>query len=166
MVASACTVCLRIRRPTCGTLPCRTNAVAVGPATMMCKQTPTLILTYADFSNSPTRSHSERAARRNCIPQLRASSFRARHKTQLNVTTAARCKPHLQPAMHMTTWWLLVMAHPYAWNYYSVRGIAARAGAWSDQAATAGHVVHVSNYHHMRGIAEHAWGGGRVGGSQ
>ena len=89
---------------TCGKLPWRTNAVAVGPVSMMCKLTLTLTNANANFFSSPTRSHSERAARRNCMPQLRARSFRARHKTQLHAATAARCKPHLQPTLHMAKW--------------------------------------------------------------
>ena len=36
----------------------------------------------------------ERVARHNCMPQLRASSFRARQNSQLH----ANCKPRLRPA--------------------------------------------------------------------
>ena len=81
---------------TCGMLPCRTNAVAVGPVNMMCKLTLTLTNANANFFSSPTRSHTDRVARRNCMPQLRASSFRAPHKTQLHAATAASCKPQLR----------------------------------------------------------------------
>ena len=74
----------------------RTNAVAVGPVNMMCKLTLTLTNANANFFSSPTRSHTDRVARRNCMPQLRASSFRAPHKTQLHAATAASCKPQLR----------------------------------------------------------------------
>ena len=74
----------------------RTNAVAVGPVNMMCKLTLTLTNANANFFSSPTRSHTDRVARRNCMPQLRANSFRAPHKTQLHAATAASCKPQLR----------------------------------------------------------------------
>ena len=74
----------------------RTNAVAVGPVNMMCKLTLTLTNANANFFSSPARSHTDRVARRNCMPQLRASSFRAPHKTQLHAATAASCKPQLR----------------------------------------------------------------------
>ena len=79
----------------------RTNAVAVGPVNMMCKLTLTLTNANANFFSSPARSHTGRVARRNCMPQLRARPFRARHKTQLHnhqlhAATAASCKPQLR----------------------------------------------------------------------
>ena len=92
----------------------RTNAVAVGPVNMMCKLTLTLTNANANFFSSPARSHTDRVARRNCMPQLRASSFRARQNSQLH----ANSKPRLRPA-------------------------ASRNCGYQLHAATAGHCFHV-----------------------
>ena len=105
----------------------RTNAVAVGPVSMMCKLTLTLTNANANFFSSPARSHTDRVARRNCMPQLRASSFRAPHKTQL------------QPAASRNCGYQLTLAKQNS----NMRGIAETSGARSKQAATASHCFHV-----------------------
>ena len=116
---------------TCGRLPWRTNAVAVGPVSMMCKLTLTLTNANANCFSSPTRSHTDRVARRNCMPQLRASSFRAPHKTQLHAATAASCKPQL------------LLSTYFGKTSGNMRGFAETSGARSKQAATASHCFHV-----------------------
>ena len=109
----------------------RTNAVAVGPVNMMCKLTLTLTNANANFFSSPARSHTDRVARRNCMPQLRASSFRAPHKTQLHAATAASCKPQLLLSTYVGK------------TSGNMRGVAETSGARSKQAATASHCFHV-----------------------
>ena len=105
----------------------RTNAVAVGPVNMMCKLTLTLTNANANFFSSPARSHTDRVARRNCMPQLRASSFRAPHNTQLHAATAASCKPQLRLSTARRNCRPLLPC-----SYHNMRGIAKTSGAWSD----------------------------------
>ena len=105
----------------------RTNAVAVGPVNMMCKLTLTLTNANANFFSSPTRSHTDRVARRNCMPQLRANSFRAPHKTQLHAATAASCKPQLRLSTTRRNCKPLLPC-----SYHNMRGNANMSGAWSD----------------------------------
>ena len=113
---------------------CYGPVARIFPRWQLMEHIPIHVITNANANcfSSPTGTQSERVARRNCMKQLRARSFRARHNTQLHVN----CMPRLRPAASRNCGQQLHAATAshgsHAIRYYIMRGIAETSGAWSD----------------------------------